>query len=540
MTTDIIRLHISPLTPTLLDSILAPSVRPLATDVSFHTIQTFPENSYGYVSLPTMEAEKLKKKLNGSILKGKKLKVEVARPAPEKTKHAEGTASDTETTPRKKSKKRKAEDGVLEGYELPSDRKVKRGWTEPASARKDKRLRKAEKKSEKDSKKPKTQAKSKYTENAECLFRTKTPPNKTAAESASKKEKKSKKNKSPHEVLVHEFERTMTHPTFIKSEAEGKKVSLEFVKGKGWVDEEGNVKDPVTDKVTKPINQPGKKDGAKERVPLKTQLSKKRKKSPVPEESSADESKDDSEPDWTSSSGSSSSESEGEEKDEDVTSSDTSSSDESNKNSAELSKKASSTRLENTEAATDESDSSPVEASGEARTPAEKNQVHPLEALFKRPASSEKNKPSLDVNTNFSFFGANDEEDEEEEDSSIPVEPLTPFTRKDLQVRGIRSAAPTPDTALPHRTTFFNQASDEDIEDVDDDDENDTSHHYPETTPSKTRSESDSRQPEQSEFAKWFWEHRGDNNRAWKRRRREAAKEKRQQENRRKGMKGRS
>lgn len=44
----------------------------------------------------------------------------------------------------------------------------------------------------------------------------------------------------------------------------------------------------------------------------------------------------------------------------------------------------------------------------------------------------------------------------------------------------------------------------------------------------------------ETEFAKWFWENRGDNNRAWKKRRREVAKEERQRENRRKGMKGKS
>src|SRR5204862_7875603 len=76
---DTTRLHISPLDPSLLETILPPSVRLLATDISFHRIQTFPENNYGFVSLPAMEAEKLKKKLNGSILKGKKLKVQEAR-----------------------------------------------------------------------------------------------------------------------------------------------------------------------------------------------------------------------------------------------------------------------------------------------------------------------------------------------------------------------------------------------------------------------------------------------------------------------------
>ena len=38
---------------------------------------------------------------------------------------------------------------------------------------------------------------------------------------------------------------------------------------------------------------------------------------------------------------------------------------------------------------------------------------------------------------------------------------------------------------------------------------------------------------EESTFRKWFYEHRGDNNRAWKKKRREAKKVQRQRENRR-------
>jgi hypothetical protein len=41
-----------------------------------------------------------------------------------------------------------------------------------------------------------------------------------------------------------------------------------------------------------------------------------------------------------------------------------------------------------------------------------------------------------------------------------------------------------------------------------------------------------------SDFQKWFYEHRGDTSRAWKKRRREAAKDKRQRENRKKGDRG--
>lgn len=51
-----------------------------AASVSYHTLQTFPERSYGYVTLPVADAEKITKKLNGSILRGLKMKVSEARP----------------------------------------------------------------------------------------------------------------------------------------------------------------------------------------------------------------------------------------------------------------------------------------------------------------------------------------------------------------------------------------------------------------------------------------------------------------------------
>ena len=59
-------------------------------------------------------------------------------------------------TARKKEKKKK-ERGVLDGVELPDDRKVKRGWTEPpAKAKKDAKDKKSKDKAEK---KPKEKAK---------------------------------------------------------------------------------------------------------------------------------------------------------------------------------------------------------------------------------------------------------------------------------------------------------------------------------------------------------------------------------------------
>ena len=141
MTTAITRLHITPFTPDLLPSVLPASLQSSATDISFHTLPTFPENNYGYVSLPTMEADKIKKKLHGSILKGKKFKVETARPEKKRDKD-ENKPADGEpvsSSKKKSSKKRKAENGVLDGHELPAGRKVKRAWTDSADGKQERR-----------------------------------------------------------------------------------------------------------------------------------------------------------------------------------------------------------------------------------------------------------------------------------------------------------------------------------------------------------------------------------------------------------------
>ncbi|GAD95985.1 suppressor protein SRP40 [Paecilomyces variotii No. 5] len=528
------RLHITPLTPELLDSVLAPSVRSSAADISFHSIETFPENSYGYVTLPAMEADKLKKKLHGSILKGKKFKVEEARPRKRsREEEKEEEAVGKQPTPeKKKSKKRKSENGVLEGHELPSDRHVKRGWTEPASAKREKR-QKGDKKRQKDDKKPKTQAKSKYTENAECLFRTKTPANRTSVEPDQKKEKKSKKNKAPDEVTIHEFSKTVTYPSFLRADAGSKTVTTEFVEGKGWVDSEGNVKEPVSEKITKSSKKPGQKEGVKATVkskkgPSDTTPSKKKA-------TKAEESSEESGTDWTSSSGSSSDDdSSDSESEEEV--SDEISDDESEKSTASSEENKKTLTHENNSPVAD-SDDDEVDDSKEDNTTDEKTEVHPLEALFKRPAPKdkvEKEKVS-EENTQFTFFGGDDLEDEDGDVQMTAIEPQTPFTKRDLQERGLRSAAPTPDTALHNRTTLISHDNEDEGDEEMDDDE------YYEWSSKKDTEKADASGPkDESDFAEWFWEHRGENNRSWKKRRRDAAKEKRQRENRKKGMKGRS
>ncbi|KAL8955822.1 MAG: hypothetical protein Q9183_006514, partial [Haloplaca sp. 2 TL-2023] len=111
----------------------------------------------------------------------------------------------------------------------------------------------------------------------------------------------------------------------------------------------------------------------------------------------------------------------------------------------------------------------------------------------------------------------------------------TPFTQQDFQERRLRSAAPTPDTAAPSKTTFgrvwsFESGRDHSVTEEDEDEEAVDSVETP-IAPTSAVDDGGDGEAKESEFAKWFYEHRGENNRTWKRRRREAAKEKRQKEN---------
>jgi hypothetical protein len=88
-----VRLHITPLKPELLKVYLAPSVLPLAKNISYHIVETFPEKGYGYLELPEVEAKKLKNKLNGLTLKGSKVRIEMAKPEKRKVRE-EGEAEE--------------------------------------------------------------------------------------------------------------------------------------------------------------------------------------------------------------------------------------------------------------------------------------------------------------------------------------------------------------------------------------------------------------------------------------------------------------
>ncbi|MCJ1398908.1 hypothetical protein MMC11_002109 [Xylographa trunciseda] len=547
-----IRLHISPLNPELLATIIPPSILPTATGISYHPLQNFPERNYGYVELPAMEATKLKKKLNGSILKGSKVRVEEARPEKRNKRSAEddGREDEGETKGKRKAKKPKREEGVLPGYELPKERKVKRGWTDPvASSRKGKTKEASKDKVTKKDRKFTAQPSS-FGDEPECLFRTTLPPNAPKSEQAgTSKANKSKKrigSKTDREVLVHEFSNTTKYPSFLRDShaSGGKKAVLEYVDGKGWVNDDGEI-----------IEAPRAEQRLSQRTrAMETQVPESRSLAnlAIKDDSSNENQKQDVVHDSTnasdtSSSGTTSSDNDSEESEmEDKTGSSHATSiqevetttlggtsnsivhedhDGGNDSDATSSSGTSSSSDSNKE------DNLPVLTISSTEASSE---VHPLEALFKRPKSSSSDsfrKPQLEVKTSFNFFDSADNTS----DHPHRLMPQTPFTQRDLQHRSIRSAAPTPDTAAPNKSGFGNLWGREETEDDESDDdvmnEGTAEDGTPSASKKRSMNETTDDKPPESDFSKWFWEHRGETNRAWKKRMREAKKEKRQKEN---------
>jgi hypothetical protein len=198
-----------------------------------------------------------------------------------------------------------------------------------------------------------------------------------------------------------------------------------------------------------------------------------------------------------------------------------------------------------------------------------KKEVHPLEALFKKPKPAPLLTPSSDptstpaknlapINTSFSFFDGDADADVDMENGDNAAAPFTPQTQHDIEWRGLRSAAPTPDTAAIGRRFSFpwrngsQEADDEEDQDVDVEASTQLSNN---TKANATASQladvveeeeeaagvagadkgkdEEEGEKEESEFRKWFWENQGNLNRSWKRRRKDAVKTKRSVENRR-------
>ncbi len=519
------RLHVTPLDAELLKVVLSSALLPKARNISFHTIETFPDKRYGFLELPNEDAEKLKKKLNGSVLRGVKIRIGTARPsgiptpladaAMAKEKTPKKTPEGSAPPPRDQNKKRKRGADELSGVVLDAGRKIKRGWTSTDDVRE----KRSKKDKEKKGKEKKKQPKSKYTDHAECLVKTVLPANAAPpadADPSASTDKKKKKKSRAREVVIHEFERTTKFPTFLKAAAPvGQSgAPLEFVDGKGWVDKDGEVVEAVK-----------ARPAPSARVLLSGKSHNRNKETVLAEEGTASASEDedareaedleDVEPEAVSSASEASPPSETADPDASLFLS-----------PAKL-------------------DPPRPRSSGSAKSlsiripPATPNdsKVHPLEALYKRAKQPDESSKAAPSAQGFSFFDDHGESAESDADndagetSTVQV-PLTPFTRQDLETRGIRSAAPTPDTAHPSRRfTPWEPEIDHDEED--------------EEEPEHQDSQDDEQSPSNaaaarggvvggnpaSDFQKWFWENRGDLNRSWKKRRKVAGKEKRYREN---------
>lgn len=466
------------------------------------------------------------------------MRVELARHEKDTTEGRNGLPINSELTLSNASRRGKTktrEEGVIPGYELPTERKVKRGWTEPTSSdvkptklRKDRVVQKS---------RPKTTS---LTEQAECLFKTTLPPNAWGADAAKEgKAKKRKRGDSNRDVVVHEYSNTTKHASFLRDElgAEGKKIASEYIEGKGWVDEDGSTVEAEPEKRRSKLKI---EEADEELTVSKPRRSRRSSKLEVPlVEVTAPKIqgvKGESVDDETSSSGTSSDS----ESDSEVEKSENPPPARKSTRASARKPKAKSKGLGISEAGDGEVEVDRVERLSITRSSATPppvqepqsisapatDEVHPLEALFKRPnnaASHTPKKPNLEVSTSFNFF----DPDVDEGESQTLLIPQTPFTQQDIRQRRQRSAAPTPDTAAPGKTFGDIWVGTSDVSEVDgDDEEEDTAAGTTEGVSTGSKDE----KPE-TEFSKWFWEHRGETNRAWKRRRREAAKEKRQKDN---------
>lgn len=449
-----------------------------------------------------MEADKLKKKIHGFVLKGSKVRVEEAKP--EKKRKADRDETEEERKERKKAKKEKKEkkekkakkeDGVIPGYELEDGRHVKRGWSEG-----------------KDKKKSKEQ---------KMLFKTSIPPNAMPLEDD--KKSKSKEKKAKREEAKDGERKSRKTPKVVEEFAKKKhmiisaesdvKSAAEYVEGKGWVDENGD----IIEAEPPSVKRQRAKDRALQQAEESRRAEEERRQAEAmevdveePTEIAAQEVSDN------------------EDAAEDDVDSASAPSDDDDSEDEEM---ADETLVPNETPAPASDLTTPV--------PEAAREVHPLEALYKRApdtAAEDGSKHNLaPINTSFSFFNPEDVEDDEDEMVSVPAHlPQTPHTKQDLEWRALRSAAPTPDTAgLGKRFRFAMDGAERNDDEDSDDDMDDEIPENQAAAIGGARDAADGEAKEESEFRKWFYEHRGENNRAWKKKRKEAKKQQRQRENRR-------
>ncbi len=422
---DRVRLHITPFNAGLLDRFIAPTIRPLVGNISYHTVQTQPERGFGYVEMPKSEAEKLKKKLNGSTLKGSKVRIEEARP--EKKRKAERDETEEERQVRKKARKekRKEEQGVLAGHEMEQGRHVKRGWTEDDSTKKGPKKERTSK-----------QGVSGSTEGKKLRFKTSVPPNAAPVEEKAKGKSKDKKSNTDRvgkkQVVVQEFAKSSKPSARPSTEAAATGQAARYEDGEGWVDEDGTVveAEPPSRKrkrTTRDDDLGTLDEASKDVGPSLDQT-----RDENAQQSSADD-------DWEN----------------------------GGLQPVRPPSQQNGSAVDPSQSqASSSSDGDDTDQPSPTITAPIAEEVHPLEALFKRPTPKpeETTKPKpAPIDTSFSFFGAGSADaDEDEVDRPPEYPPQTPRTREDLESRSLRSAAPTPDTAAIGKRFSFPFAQDDD------------------------------------------------------------------------------
>ncbi|KAF8535969.1 hypothetical protein BDD12DRAFT_853191 [Trichophaea hybrida] len=468
-TSDTVRLHITPLTADTASSIL-PADTDLST-VSYHTLPTFPESPFGFVDLPVAAAEKLKKKLRGAIFRGVKVRVEDARAEEWKSRLA--AAEEGPEKKRVKREKWKKKEGVIEGFQLPDERRIARGWTEKSD-------------------------KKKKEKQGECLFKAGIPANKadlimtkekTKEEKALEKEekKKQKKEEKRKMKIVKEFENTQKFPNFLKESQLDPTIRPanlvgEFVEEVGWVNGKGVVveqpvkkkskkdkkkKEAVPEPVDENKHEPDSIETVKETVPVVATVGvdmvdtasvsseeafydvpEQNEESPVVEQNSNEKFKEDTfdetesvpnpPEDEESAAASSESEVESEESDDEETTTTTTT---TTKDETKL--QASTTVPETSSEAPTKTAASPAPARERPTLT-----IHPLEAIYKPVALTDS--PTNDDGFKFGFGGDFPESDDDNSNQDATTIATTPY--KDPS--RYRSSAPTPDTAIGNKRFF--------------------------------------------------------------------------------------
>ncbi|KAI9838185.1 MAG: hypothetical protein M1837_002614 [Sclerophora amabilis] len=546
-----LRLHISPFNPALLSAVIPPAILPVASNISYHTLQTFPDRNFGYVDLPTMDAKKVKKRLHGSILKGTKVKVEEAR-NPRAHIGADGAMLQedgssniaSEARERRSSKRRRKDDKeTIPGVDIPGGRKIQRGWTTPASAQSSKAKAPKEKKQR--------TPKSTYTTKAECLFRTNVPLP-TEPES-SKKDAKRAKRSSSRGTVIHEFSGTTKHPAFLRDQGGRKDSRLvsSYDENKGWLDEQGNVIEaiPKTRNRSKSTQTAigadhvadaasSETDHMVDAPPAQSQRRKKEREYENPQESEEDDNHSQNDIGTASSKAS-----ESQDAPETSSSASSSASSQGNNQATKQQGRESSDRSKKQRKNPSNAPTRGLSITIPSSVPSSSKtkEPHPLETIFKRPlgkdAASTAPGGSDGSGNAFNFFDSDEGDDDLH---TSPGVPQTPFTQRDFQNRALRSAAPTPDTAAPGKTfpRFSNGLQDQEGDSEEDSDEegiksvsDQQNGNMKSTMTRKAETKPIEEAAGKKGFEELFWEKRGESNRTWKRRRREAGKERRKREN---------